>query len=385
MPDSPEVHPEYVLIFRALTARGIRFCSLRDDLDRRARFDGSRDPATAVGHRPWLRPDSRTGTATITATITTGGDATATVDVQVGESEETKPTLLLFAEPESINLSETSTISVQARNADDSNFGSGGRVELHTSLGTLDDDSLVTDADGQAETTLRPSGEIGTATVTGTLESSDEVTVEVQFGATAETKPTLLLTASPTNIGFDQSTTISILVRNPDGTSFTGSGTARVRTSLGTLSEENVTVTEGEGEAILTNEDGAAGTATVTITFEASDETTLDITFEAATLTISASPDNIKPDRDLDRVDPGPQPDGSTFPTVPPSRLRSTLGSLSTQSPEVSGGEASATLTTDGEIGTATVTASLGASESVTVDVELGEQAEDRPTPRAER
>ena len=33
MPDSPEVHPEYLLIFRALTAQGIRFCSLRDDLD----------------------------------------------------------------------------------------------------------------------------------------------------------------------------------------------------------------------------------------------------------------------------------------------------------------------------------------------------------------
>ncbi len=325
-----------------------------------------------------LRPDGRTGAATVTAKLP-GGDTEASVEVQIGATDETKPKLLVNANPETINLNQSSTISFQARNADDSNFGQGGRIRLRTTLGTLDDENLVTDADGEAETTLRPGSEVGTATVSATIEESDEATVEVQFGATADTKPSLLLTASPTNIGINQTSTISILVRNADGTTFDGSGNIRLRTTLGTLNREQAPVSNGEASARLTNDEGLSGTARVTATFQSSDEATIDIELEVPILTISATPADISLN-EMSMISVRVRnPDGSPVANQA-VRLRTTRGSLSSTNPRTDdSGEASAELTAT-EVGTATVRASVGASDEVTTDVVFGERPEDRPT-----
>ncbi len=325
-----------------------------------------------------LRPDGRRGMATITATLPTA-EAMATVDVQIGDTDETKPTLTISANPTSIGLNQTATVSVLARNADASNFGAGGRVRLRTSLGTLDDEDLVTDSNGEAETTLRPGNQTGTATVTGTIESSDEATVDISFGQTPETRPSLLISANPGNVGINQSSAITILVRNADGTTFTGSGNVRLRTTLGGLSNETPRISSGEASATLTNDTGQSGTATVTATFEASDEATVEIQFEVPILTINAGPDNIALGESSTISVLARNPDGSLV-NGATARLRTTLGSLNPTDPQIVNGEATSTLTAGDQTGNATVTATVGSSEEASVGVEFGARPEDRPT-----
>ena len=139
-----------------------------------------------------LRPDGRPGTATVTASLT-AGDAMAMAAVQIGE-DGIQPTLAITASPNRINIEQESTISVIARNVDGS-FLSGGRVRLRSTLGQLDDENVVTNAAGEAETTLRPSGRSGTADVSGSVESSMEATTQVTIIQTQ-----LILTANPGTI-----------------------------------------------------------------------------------------------------------------------------------------------------------------------------------------
>lgn len=338
-----------------------------------------------------LRPDSRTGTSTITATLASGGDTSATVDVQIGETEETRPKLLVFAEPDTITLNQTSTITVQARNADDSNFGAGGQITLRTSLGILTDTSIVTNGNGEASTTLTPGTEVGSATVTATLGASEATTVEVQFGATPDTRPTLLLSANPLNIGVAQQADITVLVRNADGTVFNGSGDVRLRTSLGSFSANSdvnttdVSVSNGEATAALFNNDASTGTATVFATFDSSDEATIDITFGAPSLQISANPSNINLNQTSRIRVRALNPDGSPVPDGQVVDLQTDLGTLSSdsQTPNFTIGGGNGVMFAQllaTEVGTATVSANLGASDVATVSVEFGERQEERPT-----
>lgn len=131
-----------------------------------------------------FRADTRSGPVTITA-MTGGGESMATAMIQVGESDETKPTVTVTANPSNIQVGETSTITVIARNADNTPVGAGQRVTLTTTLGTLDNTQPRTDASGRATARLTAGTQGGTATVSAFVGSSDIAETMVEIRDTA--------------------------------------------------------------------------------------------------------------------------------------------------------------------------------------------------------
>lgn len=244
---------------------------------------------------------SQTATATVTASlITTGGGGggggmggdmggsggsgsglgSVTVEIQIGE---TKPTLTITVSPNTLSIDDTADVLVRARRADGSNFGAGGRVELRTNLGQLEETNLVTDSSGEARTRFLAGDQTGTATITGSVESSDEVTADVMI---ENQVPTLIISANPESIplGETNSSEITIIARDNNNTPLGSGFRIDVFTSLGTLRQNGrdvdsvVTNNAGRADLDLFATGNESGTATVTAILGASDPATTSVT-----------------------------------------------------------------------------------------------------------
>jgi hypothetical protein len=145
----------------------IRLSSDRGTIDPVVNVDSS-GRATAT-----FRADSRIGPVKITAAA---ADASVETTVQVGETDETKPTVLVSVTPSTIALGGEATVTVIARNADGSPVARGERVILTTTLGSLDNDRPTIQANGTATTTLNAGNREGEATITAIVGSSEPAT-----------------------------------------------------------------------------------------------------------------------------------------------------------------------------------------------------------------
>ncbi len=241
--------------------------------------------ATAV-----FTSDGRAGSVTITGTTTTS-DASASVTVQIGETDATKPTLSITANPTTIGTSETSTISVIARNSDGSVYGAGGLVRLRTSLGTLEDEELVTNSDGETQTTLDAGSEPGEATITGSIGASDEVTAAVTI---ENRKPSLEVFANPSSIAVGNEATIRILARDHNSQPLGSGYRISLFADLGSIPESATTDAAGEAEATF-DAGFEAGTATISAILDNSDTATVSIQIRdaAADVQLTANPSSI--------------------------------------------------------------------------------------------
>lgn len=213
---------------------------------------GTIDPLVAVDKdgiaRGTLRADGRTGTATVQAT-TGDGSVTASVDVQIGQSPDSQPELILSASPSSIPVQGTSQITVIARNPDGSAVSSGQTVILTTTLGTLNPDRPRTRSDGTAVSTLAGGDQSGTATITAVLGSSAPATTQVTIRDAATD---MSLQASPQTIP-DATTEIDLtaFVTNAQGQGLQGAPVT-FQAERGTLSETGVAFTNTNGVATNT-------------------------------------------------------------------------------------------------------------------------------------
>ena len=215
--------------------------------------------------------DGRSGAAKITA-ATGGGMTMATTEVQVGETDTTKPTVLVSANPSTIPVNGTSTITVIGRNADGSPAG-GQQVILTSTLGTLDSGRLTTRNNGTAETVLRAGAQAGTAKITAILGSSDAATTDIEIKSAI-----LTITADRTSVP-EQATTVITITATV--TAFQGDPIANkpvtFRSDQGTL------------DATTVNTD-SNGNATVRLTVVAPPVTS-DTTFQVTATTPSGSGD----------------------------------------------------------------------------------------------
>ncbi len=130
-----------------------------------------------------LRADGRSGAAKVTARA---ADAMVETTIQIGESAETKPVVLITANPGTVPVEGSANITIIARNSDGSPVGAGQTVILTSSLGTISPNRPVTRADGTATATLEAGTQAGTATITAIVGSSDAATttVTIREGAT---------------------------------------------------------------------------------------------------------------------------------------------------------------------------------------------------------
>lgn len=205
-----------------------------------------------------LTGDGRIGTATITAS-TPASESTATADVQIGETAESKPTLTISVTPSTLGLNETATVSVLARNADGSVFGSGGTIQLEATLGTLDREILTTNAEGRAETIFLSGDQVGTAEISGVIGASDQATASITI---ENQRPTLILNANPSTVPVLGQAEISILARDNNNNPLAANQRIQLFASLGSVPDEVRTDSSGRAEATF-NAGSEPGTAVV--------------------------------------------------------------------------------------------------------------------------
>lgn len=141
-----------------------------------------------------LRADGRSGAAKVTAAV---ADATAEISVQIGESAETKPSLIVSVSPNSVATKETAKITIIARNADGTSAAAGQNILLTSSLGSISPSTTQTQADGTATATFTAGTLAGSATITAVMGSSDAATTTVTIRDIATD---MSLSANPSSV-----------------------------------------------------------------------------------------------------------------------------------------------------------------------------------------
>ncbi len=212
-----------------------------------------------------LRGDGRSGTATVTATLPGGGETSATVDVLVGQTAETQPTLSITASPNVIGLNESAEVTAVARNADGSLYGAGGQVNLRTDLGWLVAGAgmacgssgasaivISTQATSEAKATLCGGDQPGSVTITGSVDSSLEATASVTI---ENQRPRLIINVNPDNIASTETSTITVIARDDNDVPLGAGFQVQLLASFGSLSPANP-VTDGESVATSTYDPG---------------------------------------------------------------------------------------------------------------------------------
>ena len=194
--------------------------------------------------------------------------------------------LTISANPTTIPLNGSSTITVVGRKPDGGPLNPGTEVRFSTDRGSIDS-IATTDAAGIARATLRADSRQGTAKVTASTGAEATATIDVLVGQSADTKPTLIVTANPNNTAVGGTSTITIIARNPDG-STVGQGQEIILTSsLGTINPSRPR-TRADGTATATLNVGTqAGTAEVTAILGASDPARTNVTIRDAATDIS--------------------------------------------------------------------------------------------------
>jgi hypothetical protein len=293
--------------------------------------------------------------------------------------------LTVSANPTQIGINGSSMITISGFRPDGNPLNPGTQIQLTTDLGVLSSTLLSVDSAGSAVAILNATGQSGPAIVSAkTVGGGEEVMVTINIGEDDSTRPRLLITASPTIVGFGEVATVSVVARNADDSPFGSGGRVQLRTSLGRLRRPGTTGpgtaelfadTGGDSTAVADfvagNEDG---TASITATLGASAEVSADITIENQRPNLLISVENdIIPVRGSTNVtviarDNNDVPLGSGLRV----RLTSTLGSLNQTEPLTDqNGEVEVTFTAFDRAGTGEVRAILGSSAEVSTQITI--------------
>ena len=196
--------------------------------------------------------------------------------------------LTVSANPSKIGVNGRSTITVLGRKPDGNPLNTGTEVRLTVDKGTLDSGLLEVDSHGEATTTFRGDGRSGDAKITATTGGGMTMaTTTVQVGESSATKPSVLVSANPSIIPVNGTSTVTVIGRNADG-SPAGGQQVILTSTLGALDSGRLT-TRNNGTAETVLRAGAqAGTATITAILGSSDAATTDIEIKSAILTITA-------------------------------------------------------------------------------------------------
>lgn len=229
--------------------------------------------------------DGRGGEASISASLTnsgggSGGSAGAaggtggssagttsvTIKVQVGETDASKPTLVMSANPTIVATGATSTISFLGRASDGTPVGAGQRIRLTTDLGSLACtqsrcpgegngnvcSAVCTNSRGEAQAVFTAGTRSGEGRVSGILGTSAEVAVEIAINAALDS---LDLTADPQNVDrVDDGDTVELTAILLDAQGSPLSGVlVRFESQRGTFdSTSRTTNSQGIAEVTLT-------------------------------------------------------------------------------------------------------------------------------------
>jgi len=213
-----------------------------------------------------LTSPATVGTGSITGTIA-GGAIGNPASVVFASAPLSAANTTISANPASItaNGTSTSTVTVQAKDANNNNFvTSGGTVTLSTSAGLLG--SVTDNQNGTYTATLTSSSTAGTANITGTIAGTAiGHSTSVTFAPGPVSAAMTTISANPASITANGTSTSTVRVQAKDAHSnnlTSSAGTVALSSSAGSLSS----VTDngsGAYTATLTSSTNA-GTASIT-------------------------------------------------------------------------------------------------------------------------
>jgi hypothetical protein len=193
-----------------------------------------------------FRADGRQGDAMITAM--TGGNIMVMTTIRVGQPEGDRPMVLVSVAPSTVPVNGNATITIIARNADNTPIGANQTVILTTNLGTITPARPQTRADGTATATLNAGTQAGTATVSAIVGTSVAATAMVTIrdaAADIELQPDI--TSVPLAGG---TITLTAFVTNTQGEPFQGA--VVTFNSIGTIENGTTGFTDSTGSVSKT-------------------------------------------------------------------------------------------------------------------------------------
>ncbi len=267
---------------------------------------------------------SEVGDYTLRATVDDGrgGTVTSSVNVTVNADPNTPPSIstAASADPTSINLSDTTSLSVTASDPDGDTLTytwsktSGPGTVTITPNGTSTSDSATASFSAVGDYTLRVTVDDDRG---GTATSSVNVTVN----ADPNRNPVIdsAAVADPSTISIGGTSTLTVTASDPDGDTLTytwsktsGPGTVTI-TPNGTSTSDSVTAgfdATGEYEIEVLVEDGNGGTATDTVTVIVTEQPNDPPTIDTPA---SATPDTIQIGESTTLAVTASDPDGDTL------------------------------------------------------------------------
>ncbi len=243
-----------------------------------------------------LANNTGTGLAIITGQLNASA-LTDDAQVTIIEGVPVLGMISITAAPTSMTTDQTSLITVQLKDQFGNNLTSSrGTVSLSTDLGVLS--NVIDNNNGTYTATLSANNTgTGIATISGHFNGNPiidnaQVTITAGLPAVADIE----ITAAPTSITADETSTITVQLKDQHGNLLhTSGGAITLQTNLGALSAVTDHA-DGTYTAILSPNFSGTGTATITGKLNAvaiADEAYVDITFGVAThLVISTQPSN---------------------------------------------------------------------------------------------
>jgi adhesin/invasin len=239
-----------------------------------------------------------TASGVATATLTSQEAGTAMVTARADSKSDTtnvtfEPdlpyTLTLMADPMTLTVGETSTLTATVTDQYDNDVADDTEVLFETNLGSLGSLTVTkTTADGIAVAALT-SQVPGTATVVATADPvSDTVDVTFEVGSPY----TVTLEANPITLTVGSSSALTALVTDQYSNTVANGTVVTFTTDLGDVGSQLVTKTTTSGVASAELTSQVVGTATVTARADSKSDTT-NVTFEPdlpCTLTLMADP-----------------------------------------------------------------------------------------------
>lgn len=207
--------------------------------------------------------------------------------------------LTISANPGQISLTGSSQITVIGRRPDGNPLNKGTEIFFTTDRGTIGPTVVAVDENGIARATLQGDGRAGTAMVQASVSTAGgggegggggTATVSVQIGVDPDTRPELLISASPSTVFVQETSEITVIARNSDGSSVGAGETIILTTTLGTISPSRPR-TDSDGTATATLEAGSQpGSAEVTAILGSSQAVSTTVTIQDTVTSVSVLP-----------------------------------------------------------------------------------------------
>ncbi len=208
-------------------------------------------------------------------------------------------TLSISANPSTVSLNGTSTITVIGRQPNGNPLNPGTEIIFSADRGSIDPIAKI-QSNGVATATFHADNRSGATHITASTAGSagggtsggggtTSASIDIQVGLSSGDKPTVIVSASPSNVPVGGTATVTVLGRNADGSPAAGQSVL-LTTTLGSFSPSKPVLGSDGTATSKFNAGSQSGTATISAILGASDAGTTTVTIRDAASDMTLTP-----------------------------------------------------------------------------------------------